>query len=238
MMRLDLELVARNLYPTRAKAAAAIRSGLVSVDGLVVVKNSFIVPQGAEITSKPLPYVSGRGMLKLGCALDEFHIDVSGFSCLDVGSSTGGFSEVLLNRGALKVIAVDVGTNQLVSEIKNNPRVVSLERTDIRDLTPICPVDLVVIDVSFISLKNIIASLSKWQTNQIIALIKPQFEVSSQVAARCKGVIRNPEIHNQVIDDVVAEFSRFGFENRGLVESPVKGGSGNTEFLGLFIKRA
>lgn len=235
-MRLDIELVNRNLYPTRAKAVSAIKSGLVSVNGIIAQKPSQNVLTDDLINAGALPYVSGRGSLKLAHALDAFHIDITGFICLDVGASTGGFTEVLLNRGAKKVIAVDVGTNQIIPELKQNQRVISLEGTDIRNLTPIEPVDLIVVDVSFISLTNIVDGLVKWKARTIITLIKPQFEVARNISAKTDGIIKSESDRQSAIHNVVSVFKELGFENHGLIESPIHGGSGNVEYLALFKK--
>ncbi|MBN1281651.1 MAG: TlyA family RNA methyltransferase [Alphaproteobacteria bacterium] len=235
-MRLDIELVNRNLYPTRAKAVSAIKSGLVSVNGIIAQKPSQNVLTDDLINAGALPYLSGRGSLKLAHALDAFHIDITEFICLDVGASTGGFTEVLLSRGAKKVIAVDVGTNQIIPELKQNQRVISLEGTDIRNLTPIEPVDLIVVDVSFISLTNIVDSLAKWNARTIITLIKPQFEVARNISAKTDGIIKSESDRQSAIHNVVPAFKELGFENYGLIKSPIHGGSGNIEYLALFKK--
>lgn len=233
-MRLDKELILRHVYPTRAKAVAAIKAGLVFVNGVVAQKPSQDVLSTDKLSGGDLPYISGRGSLKLAHALNVFNINPVGMVCLDVGASTGGFTEVLLSRGADKVIAVDVGTNQLVDEIRNNPRVVSLEQTDIRALPPMCRVDLIVIDVSFVSLANIADAVVEWGASCIVALIKPQFEVSREIAARMNGVIKSEELRRACVDDAVKCFERFGYTLGGLIESPIKGGSGNTEYLAYF----
>lgn len=155
--------------------------------------------------------------------------------CLDIGASTGGFTSVLLVRGAARVIAVDVGTDQLVTELKNDARVLSLEQTDIRNLKPMSPVDLVVIDVSFISLADIAPVSRAWGARTVIALIKPQFEVPRHIAARSAGVIKSREWHEYAIKRATDAFRDAGFVRRGLIQSPIHGGSGNTEFLGLFL---
>lgn len=233
-MRLDVELVNRNLYPSRAKAVAGIEAGLVLVNGVVAKKPSQAVLETDVIVADALPYVSGRGSLKLVRALDYFNVNPSGMVCLDVGASTGGFTEVLLNRGAKRVYAVDVGTNQLIPELKNDPRVVSLEQTDIRTLPVQETVELVVVDVSFISLTAIVDNLKAWEAKKVIVLVKPQFEVPREVAAKTNGVIKDKQWHDWSVERVVKAFSEVGFTLDGLTESPVKGGSGNTEFLAYF----
>lgn len=157
-------------------------------------------------------------------------------ACLDIGASTGGFTEVLLKNGAGRVYAVDVGTDQLIPELRTHPRVVSLEQTDIRDLAVQSMVDLIVIDVSFISLTNIVSVLPPWGAKDIIALIKPQFEVPRETSAKFNGVIKSPELHTQSIDNVTNAFAKSGFRLCGITQSPILGGSGNTEFLAHFTK--
>ena len=236
-MRLDQELVSRGIYPTRAKAVAAIKSGLVKVNDKIAQKPSQQVVDTDAVAGGSLPYSSGRGSLKLARALEVFNVNPSGYVCLDVGSSTGGFTEVLLAHGAKRVTAVDVGTNQLIDDLKNDSRVISLEQTDIRDLEPIEPVDLIVIDVSFLSLTNIIEALLKWNAPQIIALIKPQFEVSRAVAARAGGVIKSEIERENAVKNVIQNFEKNGYNQLGIVESPIKGGSGNIEYL-AYLRRA
>ena len=236
-MRLDKKLVILQLYPTRAKAVAAIKSGLVLVNGASATKPSQDVSDSDNIVAGDLPYSAGRGSLKLVAALDAFDVNPSGLVCLDVGASTGGFTEVLLNRGASCVIAVDVGSNQLISGIKNDSRVLSFEQTDIRNMRPLRPVDLIVVDVSFISLRNIIDALIAWRAPRIITLIKPQFEVPRNIAARANGVIKNESDRKNAIDNVVNEFEKNGYKQSGIIESPIHGGSGNTEYLAYFIRQ-
>ena len=236
-MRLDKKLVILQLYPTRAKAVAAIKSGLVLVNGASATKPSQDVSDSDNIVAGDLPYSTGRGSLKLAAALDAFDVNPSGLVCLDVGASTGGFTEVLLNRGASCVIAVDVGSNQLISDIKNDSRVLSFEQMDIRNMRPLRPVDLIVVDVSFISLRNIIDALIAWRAPRIITLIKPQFEVPRNIAARANGVIKNESDRKNAIDNVVNEFEKNGYKQSGIIESPIHGGSGNTEYLAYFIRQ-
>lgn len=236
-MRLDQELVQRNLYPSRAKAVAAIDAGLVFVNGVVAKKPSQPVSDTDDIIGRDLPYSAGRGSLKLARALEHFQIRPDGMVCLDVGASTGGFTEVLLKNGAVRVYAVDVGTNQLIDSLRNDARVVSMEQTDIRDVVPPESARLIVIDVSFISLANIVGTLPRWNPEKIVALIKPQFEVPREVAAKFNGVIKSGEWHDWSVNRVVEEFARSGFRLCGVIPSPVLGGSGNTEFLACFEKR-
>ena len=233
-MRLDIALVQRNLYPTRAKAVAGIRAGLVTVNGKPAKKPSQMIESTDIVVGGDLPYSVGRGSLKLEHALDYFKINPDGLFCLDIGASTGGFTDVLLRRGAQRVYAVDVGTNQLAEELRHDPRVISMEQTDIRDVVSTETVDLIVIDVSFISLTNIVGCLGAWGAKNIIALIKPQFEVPREVAAKYDGVIKSQQLHEESIARVVEAFEKCGFSLCGVTESPIKGGSGNTEFLSCF----
>lgn len=233
-MRLDIALVQRNLYPTRAKAVAGIRAGLVTVNGKPAKKPSQMIESTDIVVGGDLPYSVGRGSLKLEHALGYFKINPDGLFCLDIGASTGGFTDVLLRRGAQRVYAVDVGTNQLAEELRHDPRVISMEQTDIRDVVPTETVDLIVIDVSFVSLTNIVGCLGAWGAKNIIALIKPQFEVSREVAAKYDGVIKSQQLHEESIARVVEAFEKCGFSLCGVTESPIKGGSGNTEFLACF----
>ena len=235
-MRLDQALVQRNLYPTRAKAVAAIRAGLVLVNGVQPKKPSQDVLESDVLTGGNLPYSAGRGSLKLAHALDFFGIDPEKKVCLDVGASTGGFTEVLLQRGATRVYAVDVGTNQLIDELRNDVRVLSIEQTDIRALPVQERVDLIVIDVSFVSLTNIVSALKAWGAKDIVALIKPQFEVPRDVAAKFNGVIKSSQWHDWSIDTVVKGFADAGYRFLGVTVSPISGGSGNTEFLAHFMQ--
>ena len=234
-MRLDQALVARNLYPTRARAVAAIKSGLVSVNGKIAQKPSHDVADTDEIVGGDLPYSVGRGSLKLAAALDAFDVNPMGYVCLDVGASTGGFTAELLSRGAARVIAVDVGTNQMADSLRHDARVDVLEQTDIRSLRPMGVVDLIVIDVSFISLTNIMDALVTWRAPQIIALIKPQFEVPRPIAARHRGVIKSDADRQNAIKNVTENFEKFGYKQTGIIESPIRGGSGNVEYLGRFV---
>ena len=233
-MRLDLALVSNSFYPSRAKAVAAIRAGLVTVNGVVAAKPSMPVADDDEIVAGSLSYVSGRGSLKLQHALDVFGVNPGGKVCLDVGASTGGFTEVLLNAGAERVYAVDVGTDQLVPELRENSRVVSLEQTDIRTLPVQQRVALIVIDVSFVSLADIVVSLVPWGADDVIALIKPQFEVPREVAAKFNGVIRSEQWHRYSIERVEKAFVQSGFKLMQLTQSPISGGSGNIEYLAWF----
>ncbi|MBX3534402.1 MAG: TlyA family RNA methyltransferase [Xanthobacteraceae bacterium] len=233
-LRADQLLVARGLFESRAKAQAAIEAGNVLANGKVVRKVSEQIAEDAEIVASPAhPYVS-RGGLKLEAALDHFGINPSGKICLDVGASTGGFTELLLARGAAKVYAVDAGTDQLHPRIKSDPRVVSLEQTDIRKLDEAAMPDdaqLIVIDVSFISLELVLPQALAFAAPhaELIALIKPQFEAGREHVK--KGIVRDPEVHMAVCQRVELLVGRQGWRLRGTIASPVLGGDGNAEFL-------
>ncbi|MCK9909007.1 TlyA family RNA methyltransferase [Microbacteriaceae bacterium K1510] len=233
-MRADRLLVERGLFESRAKAQAAIEAGLVIANDAVVRKPSEEIPRDAHVVASPAhPYVS-RGGLKLAAALDHFKFDPKGRVCLDVGASTGGFTDVLLRRGAARVYAVDVGRSQLHASLRGRPDVVSLEETDIRTLSPErfeeAP-DLVTIDVSFISLKQVLpAALAlAHKPAQLAALIKPQFEAGR--GALKKGVVRDPAIRQTVCDDLTTFVASLGWNVLGIIPSPIEGGDGNVEFL-------
>jgi 23S rRNA (cytidine1920-2'-O)/16S rRNA (cytidine1409-2'-O)-methyltransferase len=232
--RADRLLVARGLFESRARAQAAIEAGLVRANDVAVRKASEEIPIDARLSARAVhPYVS-RGGVKLAAALDHFGFDPQGRVCLDVGASTGGFTQVLLERGAAKVYAVDVGRGQLHESLRARPEVVSLEATDIRTLSParldLAP-DLVTIDVSFISLKLVVpAALALAKTPaQLVTLIKPQFEAGR--AALKKGVVRDEALRQAVCADVSAFVASLGWRVIGVIPSPIAGGDGNIEFL-------
>jgi 23S rRNA (cytidine1920-2'-O)/16S rRNA (cytidine1409-2'-O)-methyltransferase len=238
--RLDKLLVERGLAPSREKAQALIMAGQVVVGEHVADKAGQQVPLDAEIRIKGevLPYV-GRGGLKLRRALDEFGVDVTGVVALDVGASTGGFTDCLLQAGAAKVFAVDVGYNQLAWKLRQDPRVISLEKTNIRYLTPesldAVP-DMAVIDASFISLSKVLpATVSLVRPGgRIIALIKPQFEVGRGEVGK-GGIVRDPAAHEKAIDGVRQVAAELGLTVGGLCDSPILGADGNREFLILLL---
>jgi 23S rRNA (cytidine1920-2'-O)/16S rRNA (cytidine1409-2'-O)-methyltransferase len=232
--RIDRLLVERGLFESRAKAQAAIEAGLVIADDEVVSKASEEIRIDAALfASAAHPYVS-RGGVKLAAALDHFNFNPKGRICLDVGASTGGFTEVLLDRGARRIYAVDVGHAQLHALLRVRPEVVSFEDTDIRALSPARleePPDLITIDVSFISLKLVLPAalaLARAPT-QFIALIKPQFEAGRSVVK--KGIVRDPVVHTAVCDDVMRFVTSLGCRVVGIIPSPIEGGDGNAEFL-------
>ena len=237
--RLDVLLVEQMYAPTRSKAQAIIMAGLVYVNGQKADKAgmSFDADTAViEVRGQACPYVS-RGGLKLEKALRDFGVDPMGFVCSDSGCSTGGFTDCLLQQGASKVFAIDVGYGELNWKIRNDPRVVVMERTNIRYVTPEDigePLDLSVIDVSFISLRIVlpaIKNLLKEGKGQVLCLIKPQFEAGRENVGK-NGVIREPAVHRDVLDNFVALAKELGFTILGLTFSPVKGPAGNIEFLG------
>ena len=236
-MRLDVLLVERGLAETRTKAQAVIMSGLVYVAGQKADKPGMSFEENVEIEVRgaTCPYVS-RGGLKLEKALRDFGVDPTGFVCSDSGASTGGFTDCLLQQGAKKVFAIDVGYGQLDWKIRSDPRVVVMERTNVRYVTPEQlgePLDLSVVDVSFISLRivlPVIKTFLKENAGQVLCLIKPQFEAGKDKVGK-KGVVRDPAVHKEVLDDFVALTKEIGFKILGLTFSPVKGPEGNIEFL-------
>ncbi len=235
--RLDLLLVEKGLCETRSKAQAVIMSGEVFVNQQKVDKPGTLVEAAAELEVRghACPYVS-RGGLKLEKALRDFSIHPDGYVCSDSGASTGGFTDCLLQQGAKKVFAIDVGYGQLAWKLRNDPRVVCMERTNIRYLTPEElgePLDLSVVDVSFISLSLVLPVIQKLlkPTGQIVCLIKPQFEAGKGKVGK-KGVVRDPAVHEEVLSAFVQLASELSMTIRNLTYSPVKGPEGNIEFLG------
>ena len=236
--RLDVLLTERLYAETRTKAQAIIMSGNVYVNGQKADKPgmSFEETVDIEVRGATCPYVS-RGGLKLEKALRDFGVDVTGFVCSDSGASTGGFTDCLLQQGASKVFAIDVGYGQLDWKIRSDPRVVVMERTNVRYVTPEQlgePLDLSVIDVSFISLSivlPVIKTFLKPNAGQVLCLIKPQFEAGKDKVGK-KGVVREPATHKEVLDSFVALANELEFRILGLTFSPVKGPEGNIEFLG------
>lgn len=256
--RLDQLLVARGLAESRARAQALILAGVVRVDGQVQTRPGLAVAEGCDLTvAAPLPYVS-RGGYKLAHALDTFGLDPAGRVALDVGASTGGFTDVLLQRGATRVYAVDVGYGILDWRLRQDPRVVVLERTNIRHLTalplPDVPpqsederqpasvpglsaaagalADCAVIDVAFISLRLVLPPVQRLitPTAWVVALVKPQFEAGPQQVGK-GGVVRDPAVHASVLREVVQAATELGLPPRGLTRSPITGPAGNVEFL-------
>ena len=235
--RLDVLLTEQMYADSRSKAQAIIMSGNVYVNGQKADKPgmSFEETVQIEVRGAVCPYVS-RGGLKLEKALRDFGVKPEGYVCSDSGASTGGFTDCLLQQGAKKVFAIDVGYGQLDWKIRSDERVVVMERTNIRYVTPEDlgePLDLSVIDVSFISLKIVLPTIKTLlkSTGQVLCLIKPQFEAGKDKVGK-KGVVREPETHKEVLDSFVALANELNFKILGLTFSPVKGPEGNIEFLG------
>ena len=244
-MRLDRELTERKLFASRAKAAEAIAAGRVRVNGQPVTKNAYPVSGSYAIEVDPVPetnsYVSRAG-LKLAAALDAFAVSPAGKTVLDVGASTGGFTDCLLRRGAKKVYAVDVGTGQLDPSIRSDPRVVSMEQPNARyltaDLFPVLP-DMAVMDVSFISQSLIYPSLSALlpKGGWLISLIKPQFEAGPEQVGK-NGIVRDPDGRKfkKILDRLSSQAAAEGLTLLQWTDSPIAGGDGNREYLALFQK--
>ena len=236
--RLDVLLTERGHAENRTKAQAIIMSGQVYVNGQKADKPGVSYEETVDIEvrdSHPCPYVS-RGGLKLEKALRDFGVKPEGFVCSDSGASTGGFTDCLLQQGAKKVFAIDVGYGQLDWKIRSDPRVVVMERTNVRYVTPEDlgePLDLSVVDVSFISLKIVLPVIKTFlkSTGQVLCLIKPQFEAGKDKVGK-KGVVRDPAIHKEVLDGFVELADSLEMKILGLTFSPVKGPEGNIEFLG------
>ena len=260
-LRLDVLLVERGLAESRAKAQALIMAGQVRIADQVALKSGASVDSESTVTVDSGPRFVSKKKKKLDAALEAFNIDVKDFICADVGASTGGFTDCLLQRGAAKVYAIDVGKGILHWKLRNDPRVVVMEETNARFVESLPErVDLITIDASFISLKILLPVVKSWiaksnfyrqaledrkeelnlsalgglrgeKDTEIIALIKPQFEAGKKDVSRGDGVIRDPEIHKQVLLDVLGFAQREGFGIRGLVKSPLVGPKGNVEFL-------
>jgi 23S rRNA (cytidine1920-2'-O)/16S rRNA (cytidine1409-2'-O)-methyltransferase len=254
-VRLDVLLTERGLAESRSKAQAMIMAGQVRVDDQVTLKPATAVQTNSVLTVDSGPSFVSRGGEKLDAALEAFSIDMTGLTCADVGASTGGFTDCMLQRGAEKVYAIDVGKGILHWKMRNHPRVVVMEKTNARHVESLPePVDFVTIDASFISLKILLpvvkgwfapASIapsghsphlrSKWGETEggggLVALIKPQFEAGRKDVSRGDGVIRDPEIHRQVLQEILAFAQGEGFGVRGLIRSPIQGPKGNVEFL-------
>ncbi|MFN3491555.1 MAG: TlyA family RNA methyltransferase, partial [Anaerolineales bacterium] len=243
-VRLDVLLVEKGLADSRAKAQALIMAGQVRVAGQVALKPAAAIQPDSLVTVDMGPRYVSRGGEKLEGALTTFAIDVKDLICVDVGSSTGGFTDCLLQHGAKKVYAIDVGKGILHWKLRNDSRVVIMEETNARFVESLPEkIDFVTVDASFISLKTLLPVIKKWFLSpspvgrgargegNIIALIKPQFEAGRRDVSKGDGVIRNPEIHKQVLKDVLSFAKQEGFGLRGLVKSSLVGPKGNIEFL-------
>jgi 23S rRNA (cytidine1920-2'-O)/16S rRNA (cytidine1409-2'-O)-methyltransferase len=246
-IRLDVLLMERGLAESRAKAQALIMAGQVRVNDQVMLKPATAIDPKSTLTVDHGPRFVSRGGEKLDAALEAFGIDVKGLVCADVGASTGGFTDCLLQRGAEKVYAIDVGKGILHWKLRNHPRVIVMEETNARHVESLPEqVSLVTVDASFISLKILLPVVKNWfessllisnagevksKKGEVVVLIKPQFEAGKKDVARGDGVIRDPEIHRQVLHDVLSFAKDLGFSLRGLIKSPLLGPKGNTEFL-------
>ncbi len=241
-IRLDVALTELNLAKSRTAAQRIIQEGAVTVNGKNITKASEAVDTETDtitVSDNPecMKYV-GRGGFKLEKAIEEFKIVLNDKICLDIGASTGGFTDCMIQNGAKSVFAVDVGKDQLDISLRNNPKVISLEQLDIRKATDEInnSVDFVSIDVSFISLKHILPEIIRFSSNtaECVALIKPQFENGRQQNGK-HGVIRNPKIHQKIVDDICAFAEGLGFFDIKVIPSPIEGGDGNREFLMHFF---
>lgn len=238
-MRLDVYLVENKLIESRARAKMEIEAGNVFVNDKKCTKPALTIQNADRVEIKnKLKWVS-RGGLKLEKAVDFFNIDFKNKVVLDIGSSTGGFSDVALTNGARCIYCVDTGRDILHEKIRNNDKVTVFEQTDYRnlDISNFENIDIVVIDISFISLEKILEKLKADFASKnvyIMALIKPQFEVGKALATKYKGIIKDKKLHKEVIERITTKFSAAGFVNIGVIESPILGGDGNTEFLSYF----
>jgi 23S rRNA (cytidine1920-2'-O)/16S rRNA (cytidine1409-2'-O)-methyltransferase len=237
-IRLDVLLMERGLAESRAKAQALIMAGQVRVNDQVTLKPATAIDPKSTLTVDHGPRFVSRGGEKLDAALEAFAIEVKGRVCADVGASTGGFTDCLLQRGAEKVYAIDVGKGILHWKLRNHPRVVVMEETNARHVESLPEqISFATVDASFISLKILLPVIKNWFALRsgsevgVVALIKPQFEAGKKDVARGDGVIRDPEIHRQVLLDVLSFARNSGFGLRGLIKSPLLGPKGNAEFL-------
>ena len=233
--RLDVLILQRNLAESRSLAQRLVMAGQVRVDGQVVLKPSALISDEVEIKVDRGPQFVSRGGEKLQAALESFPVEVNGRICADVGASTGGFTDCLLQHGAAKVYAIDVGYGLLHWKLRSHPQVVSMERANARFIERLPePITLATIDASFISLKLLLPVVRGWFFSgggTVVALIKPQFEAGRAEAARGEGVIHDPEVHRHVLIEVLSFAETAGFAARGLIASPLLGPKGNAEFL-------
>lgn len=230
--RIDVLLFEKNYYNSREKAKEAIKSSKVKLNGQLVTKPSLEVDENCEFETLPFSFVS-RGGIKLQKAIETFKIDLKDKVVLDIGASTGGFTEVCLKNGAKKVYAVDTGKDQLDETLKTNSKVVNLEQTNYLNLD--CSkfnIDFVVIDVSFVSLTKILPKVATdFKIVGLVALIKPQFEVGLEYAKKHKGIVKDEKMHKKVLENIKNLLKNLNFSIFGEIESPIKGGDGNKEFL-------
>jgi len=234
-IRLDQHLVNLGLVESRNRAQRAIDEGLIKVDGIIANKASQMVTPDCNIAIIARPEFVSRAGLKLKAALERFKLSPLNKICADVGASTGGFTDCLLQYGARKVYAIDVGQGELHESLRNNPLVVVMEHTNARQLKSLAePVDFVTIDVSFISLDYILPVVLNWfggKPGEVVALVKPQFEAGREIVKHTNGVIRDSAVHAQVLEQVMTLAQKLGYGLAGLIRSPLTGSDGNTEFL-------
>ena len=237
--RIDKELVIRNIVNSRTKAQELIESGFVCCNGKLVNKPSFLVNLNDQLSileNNKLKYVS-RGGFKLEKAIEVFSIDFNGKIVMDFGSSTGGFTDCALQNGASKIIAIDVGSNQMVESLRNDKRIDLYENTNFKNIPNklFQGVDIIVVDVSFISLRHVIKKISSEKVKaEIICLIKPQFECGIEIVNKYSGVVLNEKVHQEVLENLIRSFSEHGFEINDLTYSPIRGGDGNIEYIAYF----
>jgi 23S rRNA (cytidine1920-2'-O)/16S rRNA (cytidine1409-2'-O)-methyltransferase len=232
-IRLDQLLTDRGLARSRAEAQALIHAGSVELDGTRRLKPGQLVEADASVSMLERPKWASRAGAKLEHALDEFGIDPTGLACLDAGASTGGFTDVLLARGARIIYAVDVGRAQLIQRLRDDSRVVSMERTNLRDLRELPePIDLATLDLSFISLRLVLPAVRNLlaDAGRVVALVKPQFEAGKEHVPR-GGVVTDPAVWERVLEDVVKAAEDAGLQGHGAIRSPITGSDGNVEFL-------
>ena len=238
MRRLDNELIDKGFFKTKSKAQQAIKSGIIYCNGKQIVKCGYEVSNltNIEIKGEVLKYVS-RGGLKLEKALNLWNIKLKGKVMLDIGSSTGGFSDCAIQNEIEKIYAIDVGTDQFDKELAKNPRIQLFEKTDFRNIEEkiIEDADIITIDVSFISVVKLIEKISTLiNVKEIVCLIKPQFECGEEIADKFKGIILDKQVHKEVILKIINSFANIGFNCVGITFSPIKGGDGNIEYLAYF----
>ena len=243
MERLDAFLVKNNIASSRERAKELILAGNVKVNGRVILKAAFSLGEEDEVLAEKeaLKYVS-RGGLKLEKAIDEFNIRLEGLTCMDIGASTGGFTDCMLQNGAVKIYAVDVGTDQLAEKLRSDKRVVSMEQTNIRYISPVDvnneEMDFISVDVSFISLTKVLPAVYMLlkEGGEAVCLIKPQFEAGRQALSK-KGIIKDASVREKTVKDISEFAAVTGFKVIGTITSPVRGGDGNVEFL-IHLRKA
>ena len=239
-VRLDQLLVDRGLARSKAQAQAIILSGSVILEGAATrsLKAGQAVPADATVELVQPPRWASRAGEKLDAALEAFAVEPAGLACLDAGASTGGFTDVLLERRARIVYAVDVGRGQLLDRLRRDPRVVSMERTNLRELVSLPePIELATLDLSFISLRLVLPAVRNLLTDsaRCVALVKPQFEAGRGIVPR-RGIVRDPAVHREVLERFGGDAAASGFAPSGLIRSPITGSDGNVEFLALLLQ--